>query len=189
MAAADREFWEEKSRNDKARYEAEMITYNENRKSCKRGKKDPDAPKRPMSAFLAFSNQRRAALKREHPNATNSDLSKMLSKSWKEASAEFKAAFVEEEAKLRAKYKSDIVIWRKKKSEEMKASASSNAVKQVAQNESLESATNEHSIHNTPVEHQRTSTNTTALAGVTGAFMQQLNGYGPPGDSQQEQAL
>ena len=52
--------------------------------SNKRKTKDPSAPKRPMSAFLAYSNSRRAALKREHPKSTNADLSRMLSKTWKE---------------------------------------------------------------------------------------------------------
>jgi len=37
-----------------------------------------------MSAFLAYSNSRRAGLKRDHPKSTNADLSRMLSKSWKE---------------------------------------------------------------------------------------------------------
>ena len=46
MAPEEREFWEEKSRTDKARYEQEMSVYNEARKTSKRGKKDPNAPKR-----------------------------------------------------------------------------------------------------------------------------------------------
>lgn len=37
----------------------------------------------PSSAFLAYSNSRRAELKRQNPKATNADLSRMLSKSWK----------------------------------------------------------------------------------------------------------
>ena len=130
MSPEEREIWEEKSRNDKSRYEAEMQVYNESRKT-KRTKKDPDAPKRPMSAFLAFSNQRRRALKRDNPHATNADLSKMLSKQWKEATPEFKAEFVEEEAKKRAQYKIDIVAWRKKKSEEMKLMMANSAVQQA----------------------------------------------------------
>jgi len=52
--------------------------------SNKRKTKDPLAPKRPMSAFLAYSNSRRAGLKRDHPKSTNADLSRMLSKTWKE---------------------------------------------------------------------------------------------------------
>jgi hypothetical protein len=67
-------------------YEAEKAMYKGPWKipSNKRKAKDPSAPKRPMSAFLAYSNSRRAALKRKHPKATNADLSRMLSKSWKE---------------------------------------------------------------------------------------------------------
>ena len=74
-----------------------------------------------MSAFLAFSNKRRAGLKRQHPDATNADLSKILSRMWKEATPEFKAEYVEEEARKRAQYKIDIAAWRKKKSEQTKA--------------------------------------------------------------------
>jgi hypothetical protein len=60
-------------------------------------------------------------LKRQTPDATNADLSKMLSKMWKEATPEFKLDYVNEEAILRAKYKVDIVAFRKKRSEEVRA--------------------------------------------------------------------
>lgn len=81
---------------------------------------DPNAPKRPMSAFLAYSNSRRAGLKRENPKATNSDLSKMLSKSWKELAPEERAKYMEEEATLREKYKQDIAKWRKEAAQRKK---------------------------------------------------------------------
>ena len=86
----------------------------------KRTPKDPTAPKRPMSAFLAFSNKRRAGLKREHPDATNADLSKMLSKTWKTAPDELKKKYMEEEAALRATYKVEMAKWRKKAADEKK---------------------------------------------------------------------
>jgi hypothetical protein len=123
MGTEERETWEAKSSVDKARYESEMATYKVATKlsSSKKPRKDPNAPRRPMSAFLAFSNKRRAALKRQTPDATNSDLSKMLSKMWKEATPEFKLDYVNEEAILRAKYKVDIVAFRKKRSEEVRA--------------------------------------------------------------------
>ncbi len=123
MSEVDRAVWNEKSRIDKERYDHEMQLYNHARKLSKSNVKDPNAPRRPMSAFLAFSNKRRASLKREHPTATNADLSKMLSKAWKELSPEMKQEYVQEEAELRAKYKTDAVVWRKKKAEEAKASA------------------------------------------------------------------
>lgn len=124
MQPADKSVWEEKSRLDKDRYEAEKARFKIQRPSKQGGKrilKDPDAPKRPMSAFLAFSNQRRAELKRKNPQATNADLSKMLSKQWKELGAETKNKYVEEEARLRKKYKGDIATWRRKKAAETKA--------------------------------------------------------------------
>ncbi len=123
MSETDRAVWNEKSRIDKERYDHEMQVYNHARKLSKTNIKDPNAPRRPMSAFLAFSNKRRASLKREHPTATNADLSKMLSKAWKEISPEMKQEYIQEEAELRAKYKTDAVVWRKKKAEEAKASA------------------------------------------------------------------
>jgi HMG (high mobility group) box len=73
-----------------------------------------------MSAFLAYSNKRRAALKRENPEATNADLSKMLSKTWKEISDDVRKQYMEEEAGLRATYKIEVAKWRKKVAEEKK---------------------------------------------------------------------
>jgi hypothetical protein len=86
----------------------------------KRTPKDPTAPKRPMSAFLAFSNSRRAALKRVNPTATNADLSKMLSKTWKETPEELRKEYTEIEAELRAQYKVLMGAWRKKSGDEKK---------------------------------------------------------------------
>ena len=71
-----------------------------------------------MSAFLAYSNSRRAALKRQNPKATNADLSRMLSKTWKELPATERAVYLAEERKLRDKYQEDMKEWRKKVAEE-----------------------------------------------------------------------
>lgn len=119
----DKEKWEEMARKDKARYEVEKSMYKGPWKvpANKRTPKDPSAPKRPMSAFLAFSNKRRASLKRQNPNATNADLSKMLSKQWKEAEPDLKRKYMDEEAGLRANYKVEMAKWRKKVAEEKKA--------------------------------------------------------------------
>ena len=89
----ERKLWDDRAEKDKARYEAEKAMYKGPWKipSSKRKAKDPLAPKRPMSAFLAYSNSRRAGLKRENPKATNADLSKMLSASWKELDPEERA--------------------------------------------------------------------------------------------------
>lgn len=120
MGAEEKEVWEKMARKDKARYEVEKAMYKGPWKvpANKRTPKDPTAPKRPMSAFLAFSNKRRAGLKRENPDATNADLSKMLSKTWKEAPDDLRKKYMDEEAELRAKYKIAMAAWRKKVAEE-----------------------------------------------------------------------
>jgi HMG (high mobility group) box len=122
MAPDVKEIWDKKARKDKARYEVEKAMYKGPWKvpANKRTPKDPSAPKRPMSAFLAFSNKRRAGLKREHPDATNSDLSKMLSKTWREAPDDLRKKYMEEEAGLRAHYKVEMAKWRKKAAEDKK---------------------------------------------------------------------
>jgi hypothetical protein len=58
LSAEDREVWEEKARSDKARYEVEKQTYNGPWKVAadKRSPKDPNAPKRPMSASDLLSS-------------------------------------------------------------------------------------------------------------------------------------
>jgi len=123
LPPGEREKWEQKAETDRARYEEEKATYKGPWKvpaQNKRSTKDPSAPKRPMSAFLAYSNSRRAGLKRLNPKATNADLSKMLSKTWKELAADERAKYMEEEADLRAKYKQNMAVWRKKAAKQKK---------------------------------------------------------------------
>jgi HMG (high mobility group) box len=116
----EKERWEERARQDKARFEVEKAMYKGPWKipANKRAPKDPNAPKRPMSAFLAFSNKRRASLKRETPDASNADLSKMLSQQWKEAPEAIKKKYIEEESGLRETYKREMGKWRVRVTEE-----------------------------------------------------------------------
>ena len=74
-----------------------------------------------ISAYLAYSNKRRAALKRLYPDATNAELSKMLSKAWREADPAIKAEYIEEEARLRAEYNIAMMPWRSKKIQKRRA--------------------------------------------------------------------
>lgn len=84
------------------------------RKATKRKVKDPNAPKRPLSAFLKFSNSRRKGLKRQYPDATNADLSKMLSKMWHESEKDYRQKFIDEAAELSTVYKEEMAVWRMK---------------------------------------------------------------------------
>mmetsp|Transcript_4472 Transcript_4472/g.8510 ORF Transcript_4472/g.8510 Transcript_4472/m.8510 type:complete len:407 (+) Transcript_4472:72-1292(+) len=53
-------------------------------KKKKKTKKDAEAPKRPMTAFLYFSQEKRESVKAKNPNASMGEISKILGDMWKE---------------------------------------------------------------------------------------------------------
>jgi hypothetical protein len=121
LSAEDRGVWDERARRDKVRYQAEKAVYKGPwQVPNQRRQKDPLAPKRPMSAFLAFSNSRRALIKKSNQTAANADISKALSNMWKEAPEELRQKYFSEEAGLRQDYKIRIEEWRKNAAKEEK---------------------------------------------------------------------
>merc|ERR1712238_607999 len=79
---------------------------------CKRLKKDPSAPKRPISAFLFFSQDKRSKIKDANPGMRNTDVSRVLGNMWKDASSEERLQHIEREAEERKKYKVAISRWK-----------------------------------------------------------------------------
>jgi len=75
-----------------------------NRILKKRQKKDPKAPKRNMSAFLFFSNVRRAEVKKQHPDLSFSEIAKELSQMWRTVSIEEKRDYTERARKDKVRY-------------------------------------------------------------------------------------
>uniref|UniRef100_A0A7S4AU04 HMG box domain-containing protein n=1 Tax=Pseudo-nitzschia australis TaxID=44445 RepID=A0A7S4AU04_9STRA len=118
----EREKWEEMARQDKARYEMEKSMYTGPWKvpATKRVSKDPKAPKRPMSAFLSFSNSRRSEVKNKYKDAKNAEVSRILAQMWKDADEEEKKGFVDEEFALRQKYKIAMSEWKRQSEQEIK---------------------------------------------------------------------
>jgi len=118
----EREKWEVLAREDKARYEMEKSMYTGPWKvpATKRVSKDPKAPKRPMSAFLSFSNSKRAYVKDTHKDAKNAEVSRILAQKWKDTDAEEKKTFIDEEFALRQQYKIAMAEWKRQSEEEMK---------------------------------------------------------------------
>lgn len=103
------------ARKDKARYEMEKSMYTGPWKvpAKKRSQKDPNAPKRPMSAFLSFSNSKRSYVKEKYPNVGNAEISRILAQMWKDATPEERKDHVDKEFKLRQEYKTAIAEWRR----------------------------------------------------------------------------
>ena len=59
-------------------------------KKKKGAKKDPNAPKRGMSAFMLWSNHMRPKIKAESPDLKLTEISKVLGEKWKEVGEETK---------------------------------------------------------------------------------------------------
>ena len=70
-----------------------------------------------MSAYLAFSNSRRADVKRSNPKASNGEISKLLSIMWKEAPEELKRPYIDAEIEHWDTYRKDMTEWREKHEE------------------------------------------------------------------------
>ncbi len=78
---------------DKERYQREMADYvppadMEEYSSRKKKKKDPNAPKRNMSAFFIYSNEVRSQVKEQNPDAGFGDIAKLISKQYKALAAD-----------------------------------------------------------------------------------------------------
>jgi hypothetical protein len=73
-----------------------------------------------MSAFFAFANSRRAALKREMQGASHGDISRALAKLWKGAPEALRRGYVVEEKEKRELYLAAMTEWTKTAEERKK---------------------------------------------------------------------
>ncbi|CAG5097350.1 Oidioi.mRNA.OKI2018_I69.XSR.g15038.t1.cds [Oikopleura dioica] len=118
MGEEDRVDYEKKAADDKVRYDNEMANYEPpaGAKKTKKRKKDPNAPKRPATAFFLFSTENREKAKAQlEEGAKVGDVAKKLGEMWKAASAEEKERFAKQAKESKALYD--------KAMEEYKASA------------------------------------------------------------------
>lgn len=108
--------WETMAVADRRRYDTEKTLYQgpwhvpRTRKT-----KDADAPKRPMSSFLAFANSRRSMVKRDMPPDTpTGEVSKTLATMWREAPDEVRQHYIHEARVQRQEYNSVMADWKRK---------------------------------------------------------------------------
>ncbi|KAJ3222178.1 Ribonucleoside-diphosphate reductase large subunit, partial [Chytriomyces hyalinus] len=69
-----------------------------------KAKKDPNAPKKALSAYLLFANENRARIREENPDASFGQIGKLLGAEWKEASEATKQKFSALQEKDKARY-------------------------------------------------------------------------------------
>uniref|UniRef100_A0A670I4J7 High mobility group box 1 n=1 Tax=Podarcis muralis TaxID=64176 RepID=A0A670I4J7_PODMU len=104
MSAKEKGKFEDMARADKVRYEREMESYIPPKGETKKKFKDPNAPKRPPSAFFLFCSEYRPKIKGEHPGLSIGDVAKKLGEMWNNTSANDKQPFEKKASKLKEKY-------------------------------------------------------------------------------------
>lgn len=76
-----------------------MAAPRETKKRTTRRKKDPNAPKRALSAYMFFANENRDIVRAENPDVTFGQVGRILGERWKALSSEEKTPY---EAKAEA---------------------------------------------------------------------------------------
>eukprot|EP00039_Didymoeca_costata_P017955 m.331504 g.331504 ORF g.331504 m.331504 type:complete len:127 (+) comp16746_c0_seq1:159-539(+) len=84
-----------------------------------RKKKDPNAPKRGMSAFMIYANEVRAEVKEDHPGIGFGELGKKLGELWRGLSDSEKKPYQNKAAKDKERYMAEKAAYEAKKSEEL----------------------------------------------------------------------
>nr|NP_001071733.1 transcription factor protein [Ciona intestinalis]BAE06487.1 transcription factor protein [Ciona intestinalis] len=114
MTDKEKKTFTDMAEKDRQRYEREMKDYvpaaGEAKK--KKKKKDPNAPKRPQSAFFLFCADRRAPLKAENPGWTVGEIAKALGKKWAAASPDTKKKYAEQGEVEKSKYNKEMEKYR-----------------------------------------------------------------------------
>ena len=103
MAGDEKSKYEKMAAADKERYAKEMKGYtppagSDDKKKAgakKKAKKDPDAPKKAMSAFMYFSNKMRPKIKAENPDISFGDLGKRIGELYRALTPEEKEPYEE----------------------------------------------------------------------------------------------
>ncbi|KAL1774986.1 High mobility group B1 [Sigmodon hispidus] len=95
------------------------VNFSEFSKKCseretKKKFKDPNAPKRPPSAFFLFCSEYHPKIKGEHPGLSIGDVAKILGEMWNNTAADDKQLYEKKADKLKEKYEKDIAAYRAK---------------------------------------------------------------------------
>ena len=75
-------------------------------------KKDPNAPKQPLSAYFLFSQEERLKVKGEHPAYSICEVAKELGKRWADMAPEVKQRYQQMAEEGRQKYDQDMAAYR-----------------------------------------------------------------------------
>jgi len=83
-----------------------------------RRKRDEGKPKRGMTAYMLFCQDKRPEIKEKHPNASFGEIGKLLGEAWKEIEADDKKTFEEKAAKDKIRYQKELAAYKTEHPEE-----------------------------------------------------------------------
>ncbi|CAK9291657.1 unnamed protein product [Gordionus sp. m RMFG-2023] len=115
MTPQEKSRFQEMAEKDTERYKSEMANYDgpEKNKTKKRKRvKDPDAPKRALSAFFIFCNDERPKIKLTDPGLTVGDIAKELGLRWSRVLPEAKQKYEKMAEKEKERYMREITLYR-----------------------------------------------------------------------------
>ncbi|XP_032609907.2 high mobility group protein B3-like [Hylobates moloch] len=101
------------AKEDKVHYDREMKDYGPAKGGKK--KKDPNAPKRPLSGFFLFCSEFCPEIKSTNPGISIGDVAKKLGEMWNNLNDSEKQPYVTKVAKLK-KYEKDVLTISQKES-------------------------------------------------------------------------
>lgn len=112
--------WAKKAEGDKIRYQEEMKDYVPTEdptggppgKKGKKQKKDPNAPKRNMSAYFLYSIEARQSVKEENPEASFGDIARLISEKFKSLSEKERKVWDDKAAADKERYNAEIAEYK-----------------------------------------------------------------------------
>ena len=125
LSDAEKAKWDERARQDKDRYRKEMDDYSApsdddddddsdggkdkgKPKAKPKAKKDPNEPKKPMNAYMLYSNSVRARVREENPGLSLGDVAKEIASRYKTISADEKAGWQAKSDAAKEVYKKEM---------------------------------------------------------------------------------
>lgn len=119
MSDKEKKRFHEMADKDKKRYDTEMQSYVPPKGEKQRGKKrkhikDPNAPKRSLSAFFWFCNDERGKVKGANPEFGVGDIAKELGRRWANADSQTKLKYEAMAEKDKARYEREMSEYKKK---------------------------------------------------------------------------
>ena len=104
---AIKQSYEQRYQDSRRQYEQAMQAYKPQKK-----KKDPNAPKQPLSAYFIFSSEERMKVKNEHPSYSICEVAKELGRRWADMSPEMKQKYQQMAEEGRQKYDQEMAQYR-----------------------------------------------------------------------------